>query len=285
MNVIKLIELALEEDLGALGDITSHYFVSPTAMATGQFKAKEEGIIAGLEITEAICERIDPSIQRRRMRSEGERISPGEVILEWEGNARSILTAERTALNFLQRLSGVATKTRAFVSEVKHTNCQVLDTRKTTPGWRLLEKEAVRAGGGQNHRMGLYDRAMIKDNHLVSEHHLETLQLGIQALNKDHPTVEVQLEADTLDQVQQFLTLKGVDYLLLDNMTLGELRQAVNLRSQQDSSIKLEASGGITLETVKSVAETGVDFVSVGALTHSAVALDISLDFIPRLKG
>jgi len=242
---------------------------------------KDNGIIAGLDVANAVCKQVDESIEVTYLKQDGDAVSHGDYVMEWAGNARSILTAERTALNFLQRLSGVATKTNTFAKKITHTSCQVLDTRKTTPAWRWLEKMAVRAGGGTNHRMGLYDRAMVKDNHLVAENSLAYLQAGINTLKEEHSTVEVELEADTLEQVKSFFGLEGVDYILLDNMSLEQLREALELREASGSSVKLEASGGVTLETVKEIAETGVDFVSVGALTHSAVALDISLEFIP----
>ncbi len=198
-----------------------------------------------------------------------------------EGCARSILTAERTALNFLQRLSGVASMTARYVAVVDGTSARILDTRKTTPGYRLLEKQAVLDGGGVNHRMGLYDRAMVKDNHLVADGGQEWLQQAILRLKLEHPEVEVEVEADRLDQVARFLELEGVDHILLDNMAPDELRQAVVLRGERVSPL-LEASGGVTLKTLRDIAEAGVDFVSVGALTHSAPALDIGLDFITK---
>ena len=184
------------------------------------------------------------------------------------------------ALNFLQRLSGIATQTRTYVEKVEGSGAHILDTRKTTPGWRVLEKGAVIAGGGTNHRMGLYDRAMVKDNHLVAEGGLKALQEAIHLLKRDKPEVEVELEADRLDQVKDFLALDGVDYLLLDNMDLATLREAVAMRG--DRGPLLEASGGVTLETVGEIAETGVDFISVGALTHSVRSLDLSLEFLEQ---
>jgi len=214
-----------------------------------------------------------------QLKKDGDPLSQGERVLEVSGHARSILTAERTALNFLQRLSGVATQTRAYVAKVESTDAKVLDTRKTTPGWRALEKGAVVAGGGKNHRMGLYDRAMVKDNHLVAENKLEALQDAIDRLHADRAGVEVELEADTLEQVQGFLSLRGVDYILLDNMNYEMMRDAVAMRDDSGSAVALEASGGVTIDTIAEIATTGVDFISVGALTHSAVALDLSLEF------
>lgn len=281
-DVKQLIALSLSEDLGERGDVTANYFVPAEARAKALVKVKDVGVVAGLAVAEAVCTAVDPNIEVKILKKDGATVQHGDYIMQWTGSARSILSAERTALNFLQRLSGVATKANGFARLVAHTDCQVLDTRKTTPGWRWLEKMAVRAGGGKNHRMGLYDRAMVKDNHLVAEDNLAALQSGIDQLKKDHPSVEVELEADTLEQVQGFLTLSGVDYILLDNMNLDQLREAIVLRDAVSGAApKLEASGGVNIDTVKSIAETGVDYVSVGALTHSAVALDISLEFVP----
>jgi nicotinate-nucleotide pyrophosphorylase (carboxylating) len=213
--------------------------------------------------------------------NDGDRISEGAYVMKVEGPSRSVLTAERTALNFMQRMSGVASATRRYVDEVRGTSAEILDTRKTIPGWRLLDKQAVLHGGGSNHRMGLYDRVMVKDNHLVAEGRLEELQEAIRRLKTDHPAVEVELEADRLEQVEAFLELEGVDYLLLDNMSLDELRLAVGMRGDQ-ANPRLEASGGVNLDTVAGIAATGVDFISVGAITHSVKALDLALDFVSR---
>ncbi len=280
-HVNELIAMALREDIGAQ-DVTSSYFIPSEAQAVARVKGKAEGVVAGLEIAEEVCRQVDPGIEVRALMSDGDALQYGDYLMEWSGPARSILTAERTALNFLQRLSGVATKTHSYSALIAHTECKLLDTRKTTPGWRSLEKMAVRAGGGHNHRMGLYDRAMVKDNHLVAEDSLSVIQDGILRLQQDHPQVEIELEADTLEQVAGFLTLTGVHYILLDNMSPALLTDAIALRDAAHSDVLLEASGGVTHETIVDIAETGVDFVSVGALTHSAIALDISLDFTPQ---
>ena len=279
-HVEELIAMALREDIQA-GDVTSNYFVPEEAQAKALVKVKAEGVLAGIEIAEEVCKQVDESIQVKALKQDGDGVSYGDYVMEWNGSARTILTAERTALNFLQRLSGIATKTHSYSSLIAHTNCKLLDTRKTTPGWRWLEKMAVRAGGGHNHRMGLYDRAMVKDNHLVAEDSLKAIQAGIHQLKADHPKVEVELEADTLEQVKNFLTLKGVDYILLDNMPPAKLREALVIREEAKSTVAMEASGGVTHETIVDIAETGVDYASVGALTHSAIALDISLEFTP----
>ncbi|MDB4055399.1 carboxylating nicotinate-nucleotide diphosphorylase [Akkermansiaceae bacterium] len=277
-----LIDLALREDVGEnlqTGDVTSAYFVPQDSISSAYIYAKQEGVLAGMEVAAEVFHRVNPELKVVQLKKDGDPLSQGERVLEVSGHARSILTAERTALNFLQRLSGVATQTRAYVAKVESTDAKVLDTRKTTPGWRALEKGAVVAGGGKNHRMGLYDRAMVKDNHLVAENKLEALQDAIDRLHADRAGVEVELEADTLEQVQGFLSLRGVDYILLDNMNYEMMRDAVAMRDNSGSAVALEASGGVTIDTIAEIATTGVDFISVGALTHSAVALDLSLEF------
>lgn len=276
----RLIEAALDEDIGA-GDLTSLYFVPAERRATGFIVAREAGVLSGGEVALEVFRKVDPEIEATLLVADGDRISEGAYVMKIEGPARSVLTAERTALNFMQRMSGVASATRRYVDEVRGTSAQILDTRKTIPGWRLLDKQAVVHGGGTNHRMGLYDRVMVKDNHLVAEGRLDELQEAIRQLKADHPAVEVELEADRLGQVEAFLELEGVDYLLLDNMSLEELRQAVALRGDR-SRPKLEASGGVNLDTVAGIAETGVNFISVGAITHSVKALDLALDFVNR---
>ena len=274
----ELIRMALEEDIGE-GDVTAGYFVPADRMARAFVTVRKEGVISGMELAERVFLEVDPSLEVLLLVKDGSKIAAGAMLMQVEGNARSILTAERTALNFLQRLSGVATLTSRYVSLVKHTRAKILDTRKTTPGYRALEKKAVVDGCGVNHRMGLFDRAMVKDNHLVAEGGITALQEAIFKLKHDKPLVEVELEADRLEQVAAFLELKGVDYILLDNMNLTELSKAVAMRDDRHY-MGLEASGGVNLETVADIAETGVDFISVGALTHSAPALDIGLDFV-----
>ena len=275
----ELIRMALEEDIGD-GDVTSAYFIPEDKMARAFLSVRHEGVVSGVSIAEKVFSEVDPTLEVQVLVEDGSRVGEGALLMCVAGKARSILTAERTALNFLQRLSGVATLTARYVDEVKHTRARILDTRKTTPGYRSLEKQAVLDGGGTNHRMGLYDRAMVKDNHLAAEGSLETLQAAIRLLKSEKPNVEVELEADRLEQVADFLKLEGVDYILLDNMSLADLREAVAL-GKKNTKIRLEASGGVNLNTVRDIAETGVDFISVGALTHSAPALDIGLDFVP----
>lgn len=274
-----LIDLALTEDLGD-GDVTSQYFVPADRMARAFVTVRHDGVVSGVDLAARVFSKVDPDLHVEILIPDGSRVSAGALLIHVEGKARSILTAERTALNFLQRLSGVATLTAHYVDLIHGTHAQILDTRKTTPGYRLLEKQAVVHGGGVNHRLGLYDRAMVKDNHLVAEGGPTAIQAAIHQLAAAKPDIEVELEADTLDQVRTFLAMDGVAHILLDNMTLAELRDAVAARGLRVTP-QLEASGGVTLETVRGIAETGVDFISVGALTHSAPAMDIGLDFIP----
>ena len=272
-----LIELALAEDIGE-GDVTSLYFIPEERRACAFVAVRKDGVVSGVELAARVFSTVDRELDVEVLIADGSRVSSGALLIRVEGSARSILTAERTALNFLQRLSGVATLTAHYVEQIKGTRAQILDTRKTTPGYRLLEKKAVLDGGGSNHRLGLYDRAMVKDNHLVAEGGTHAIQAAIHRLKADKPEVEVELEADNLVQVRSFLALDGVDHILLDNMSLEQLREAVILRGERGKPM-FEASGGITLETLRDIAETGVDFISVGALTHSAPALDIGLDF------
>lgn len=278
----RLIELALAEDIGT-GDVTAEFFIPADRRARAFAVARQAGVVSGIPVAAAVFTRIDPLVEVRELARDGDPVAPGMPLLEVRGPARPIVTAERTALNFLQRLSGVATLTARYVAAVAGTGVRILDTRKTTPGWRLLEKPAVVHGGGLNHRLGLYDRAMVKDNHLLVEHDPAALQAAIRRLKAERPGVEVELEADRLAQVESFLALDGVDHILLDNMDLAGLRRAVELRGP--AGPRLEASGGVTLESVRAIAETGVDFISVGALTHSAPALDIGMDFVAADEG
>ena len=274
-HVNALVRLALEEDIGP-GDVTSEFFVPAECRAEGFIIAREPGVVAGTEVAREVFHAVDAGIDVVILVPDGASVAPGAHVLQVSGPARPVLTAERTALNFLQRLSGVATMTRRFVDEIEGTGAHILDTRKTTPGWRALEKAAVLAGGGRNHRLGLYDRVMVKDNHLVAEGNLAALQVAINGFRRVHPEVEVEVEADRLEQVRDFLQLEGVDYILLDNMTNEDMASAVALRGE--SGPALEASGGVSLQTVRAIAETGVDAISVGAITHSAGSLDLSLD-------
>lgn len=269
------IAIALAEDVGA-GDLTSQYFVAD-GVRNARIFAKEDAVAAGVETAMEVFRRIDDSLAVQVVKPSGSRLVRGDTVLEIRGAVRAILTAERVALNFLQRLSGVATLTRRYVDAVGPQRARILDTRKTTPGLRTLEKAAVVAGGGTNHRFGLYDMVMVKDNHLAANTTLGDLQAAITRFRAARPGIRVEVEADRLDQVRAFLTCTGIDVILLDNMTCDELREAVGLTAGR---VPLEASGGVSLETVNAIAATGVDFISVGALTHSARAIDFSLELL-----
>lgn len=272
----ELIALALEEDLGEQGDITSNAFIGADSIASGSINSREDCVVAGSEICAHVFTTVDPAIVVELVLAPGENARVGDTVMTLAGPARSILTAERTALNFLQRLSGIATMTRNFVDGVSGTGVKILDTRKTTPGWRQLEKAAVLNGGGHNHRMGLYDMVMVKDNHLIAAGSLEDTQRSIDAIKASHPDVRIEIEADHLEQVKQFLQLRGVDVILLDNMNLDQMRQAACM---DRGNILLEASGNISLATLPDTAATGIDLISVGALTHSFRSIDFGLDF------
>lgn len=269
-----LVARALAEDIGP-GDVTCRYFVSAERKGQARIFAKQPAVVAGSEVAAEVFRQVDPQLSVRVVRADGTAVQPGDTALEIAGAGRSILTGERVALNFLQRLSGVATLTRRFVEAVAGHRAQILDTRKTTPGLRILEKAAVSAGGGVNHRIGLFDMVMVKDNHLAADARPEHLQECIRRFRAENHGLRVELEADTLDQVRAFLALGGVDVILLDNMTTAELAEAVQLGAGR---VQFEASGGVTLDTVGAIAATGVDFISVGALTHSAPAIDLSLE-------
>jgi len=270
------IAIALAEDLGP-GDLTSRYFLGMEAGSARIF-AKERAIAAGIGTAAEVFRRVDPLLDVRIVRGDGTALQRSDTVLEIAGTVRSILTAERVALNFIQRLSGTATLTRRFVDAIAGTRARILDTRKTTPGLRALEKAAVVAGGGLNHRFGLYDMVMVKDNHLAAGTSLEDLQVAIRRFREENPGRRVELEADTPEQVRRFLTLIGVDVILLDNMTCAQMSEAVALGAGR---MQFEASGGVSLATVAAIAATGVDFISVGALTHSAPAIDFSLELLP----
>ena len=273
-NVNDPIALALREDIGT-GDVTCEFFVAAGQTGTARILARETAVVAGAETARDVFLRVDPQLAVTLFHASGSAVEPDDVVMEISGSVRSILTAERVALNFLQRLSGIATITRKFVDAVAGTDSQILDTRKTTPGLRSLEKAAVVAGGGTNHRHGLYDMAMVKDNHLAAKGDLVFLQGAIDRLHAERPGIRVELEADTLDQVRGFLTLHWVDVILLDNMSNAHLREAVAVGAGR---VKFEASGGVTLDTIGKIARTGVDFISIGAITHSARAVDFSLE-------
>ena len=269
------IRRALAEDLGD-GDLTTEAFVPDAHRAHAQIIAKENLILAGTETAAEVFRLVDPAITVALHKSDGARLAPGDVVLSAGGPTRSLLAAERTALNFLQQLSGIATLTREFVDAVGGTKAVILDTRKTTPGLREFERTAVVAGGGVNHRFGLFDQILAKDNHLAVTGDAAGLQAAIDRARAKKPGVAVEIEADTLDQVRMLCSLHGINIILLDNMTNDQLREAVGIRGAR--KILLEASGGVNLRTVRAIAETGVDCISVGALTHSARAVDLSME-------
>ena len=268
------IAAALKEDIGT-GDITTEFFVPDSLHASGRIVAREKTIVAGSGAAAEVFRKLDPSIDVQIIRGDGTEVAAGDVMIEVCGLARSILKAERVALNFLQRLCGIATLTRQFVDAVGNHSVKILDTRKTTPGLRALEKAAVVAGGGENHRFGLYDMVLVKDNHLAAFEGLSSFADRVRQLRQERPNVRIEVEADDLEQVRAFVEIEGIDVILLDNMTTAQIREAVALR---EDNIKFEASGGITLRNVNRIAATGVDYISVGSLTHAAHAIDIDLE-------
>ncbi|HEX3816756.1 MAG TPA: carboxylating nicotinate-nucleotide diphosphorylase [Chthoniobacterales bacterium] len=269
-----LLDLAIREDIGS-GDVTTGYFVAENEQASARIVAKERAVVAGAEVAAEIFRRVDPSLRVEIVQQDGAAVAGGATVLEIRGRARSILTAERVALNFLQRLSGVATLTREFVEAAGPNGAKLLDTRKTTPGMRKFEKAAVVAGGGHNHRFGLHDMVLVKDNHLLARPGLARLTAAIERVRAEQPNLRIEVEADNLDQVRTLLEIKGIEVILLDNMRGAEMREAIALGK---GKMKFEASGGINLRNVRQVAATGVDYVSIGALTHSARAIDFSLE-------
>jgi nicotinate-nucleotide pyrophosphorylase (carboxylating) len=268
------IAAALKEDLGK-GDLTTEFFVPETLHASGRIVAHEPAVVAGTGTAAEVFRKIDPATDVQIVRPDGEPVVPGDVVIEVRGLARSILKAERVALNFLQRLCGVATLTRQFVDAVGNRPAKILDTRKTTPGLRALEKGAVVAGGGVNHRSGLFDMVLVKDNHLAALGGLSGFADQIRRLRKERPNIRIEVEADDLEQVRAFVEIDGIDAILLDNMVPAQIREALALRR---NNIKFEASGGITLKSVTRIAATGVDYISIGALTNAARAVDLGLE-------
>jgi nicotinate-nucleotide pyrophosphorylase (carboxylating) len=277
-EISRVVEHGLAEDIGS-GDVTTLATVPAEKRASALMAAREPLVVAGLTLAAAAFQQLSPEVKVAPQAEDGQHLKAGAVLLTVSGPARALLSAERVALNFVQRLSGVATLTSQFVQAIKGTRAQILDTRKTTPGWRRLEKYAVACGGGKNHRMGLYDMVLIKDNHLAALSREETgaIAAAVARARSQYPQLKVEVEADTLEQVDQALKA-GADLILLDNMNPLQLRLAVQ---KCKGRAQTEASGGITLASVRAVAEAGVDFVSVGALTHSARAVDIGLDFQP----
>lgn len=264
-----LFDLAYTEDIGD-GDITTNNLVPPDENKTAVLVAKEEGVIAGLPVAEMVFRRFDPNVVWKEIKSDGSKVVPGDVIVEFKGNYRALLTGERKALNFLQRLSGIATYANLCMQEIEGLDVEILDTRKTLPGYRYLDKYAVRMGGASNHRFGLYDMVMIKDNHIQVA---GGIKAAVAAIRKKIPkSIKIEVETSNMEQVQEAIDAK-VDIIMLDNMSSAMMIEAVALIN---SRAKIEASGNMTLKRIRKVASTGVDYISIGALTHSVKALDIS---------
>jgi len=271
------IEVALSEDIGE-GDLTTDFFVSKNQQATARIVAHERAILAGTETAAEVFRRVDSAVEITVVKNDGSEIDAGDSVIELRGQARSILRAERVALNFLQRLSGIATLTRKFVDAAGTDHVKILDTRKTTPGLRALEKAAVVAGGGANHRFGLFDMVLLKDNHLIVSAGFAAVAKAVQKFRETRPNVRIEVEADALEQVRSFLQVDGIDVILLDNMKPAQIREAMALGKDK---VKFEASGGVTLKNIRQIAATGVDYISIGALTHSPRAIDFSLELTP----
>ncbi|MBI1955102.1 MAG: carboxylating nicotinate-nucleotide diphosphorylase [Acidobacteria bacterium] len=270
-QVSLIVQRALEEDIGS-GDLTSNLLFPESRSGKAAIIAKQEGILVGLPVAEIIFKKLDEVVLWEAKKQEGETVSPGQIVAGLSGNLRAILGGERVALNFLQRMSGIATLTRRFVKEAEGFPAKILDTRKTAPGLRVLDKYAVRMGGGCNHRFGLYDGVLLKDNHLRAAGSIE--QAVRRLRQRLPPTDRIEVEVCTLPEAEEALRA-GADILLLDNMSLSEIEKAVQLIHRR---ALVEVSGGVTLDTVRQIAATGVDYISIGALTHSAPALDFSLE-------
>src|SRR5881394_4245021 len=268
------IAAALKEDIGD-GDITTDFFVPETLHATGRIIVREKTVVAGTGAAAEVFRQVDPSTDIEISHSDADEVAAGDVIMEVRGLARSILKAERVALNFLQCLCGIATLTREFINAIENHSAKILDTRKTTPGLRALEKAAVVAGGGVNHRFGLYDMVLVKDNHLATLRGLSSFAGRIQQLRQERPNMRIEVEVDDLEQARAFAEIDGIDVILLDNMVPAQIREALALRKDH---VQFEASGGITLKNVKRIAATGVDYISIGGLTNAARAIDIGLE-------
>ncbi len=276
----EIIKKALDEDIG-IGDITTSAVIDGDIRGKGEFLVKQEGIIAGLDVVERLFKIFDPGLSYTKYVSDGDKAAAGKTAAVVEGRAASILTCERTALNFLQRMSGIATMSRKFSEAAAHTKAKILDTRKTVPGLRLLDKLSVESGGGKNHRIGLYDMFLIKDNHIAVAGSITSAVNACKKYMADkNLDVKIEVETENMNDVKEALEC-GVDYIMLDNFDIEEMKKAVRLI---DGKCMIEASGGIDINTVKQIAETGVDFISVGALTHSVKALDISLEITTETR-
>lgn len=272
-HLTELIKLAVDEDIGD-GDITTISIVPENQNSSGYVIAKQNGILAGINVFENVFKYIDDSVKAEKIKKDGEYLKSGDKIIEIKGKTSSILKGERTALNFLGHLSGIATVTSGYVEEIKDTGVKILDTRKTKPGMRLLEKMAVKMGGGVNHRAGLYDMILIKENHIESAGSIEkAFEKAVKYRNKYKPDIKIEIEIKNLEELKAVSGFP-VDFIMLDNFNLENMKKAVEIIG---GKIKLEVSGNVTLNNVKKIAQTGVDFISVGALTHSAKNFDFSL--------
>jgi nicotinate-nucleotide pyrophosphorylase (carboxylating) len=272
-----IIKQALEEDIGS-GDHSSLASVPESAKGKMKLLAKANGIIAGIEVAKEVLQQVDSTISMQCFKKEGDEIRVGDIVFELEGPARSMLTAERTLLNFMQRLSGIATVSKQYADAVKGTNTKILDTRKTTPNLRALEKYAVKMGGSENHRFGLYDMIMLKDNHIDFAGGIEKAIDDTHVyLKKNNLNLKIEIETRSVDEVKRVVKHGKIDRIMLDNFTPEKIKEALQII---DGKYETEASGGITLENIKEYAQTGVDFISIGALTHHIKSLDLSLKFI-----
>ncbi|MFO7790249.1 MAG: carboxylating nicotinate-nucleotide diphosphorylase [Bacteroidota bacterium] len=270
----EIIKFAMREDLGD-GDHTSLACFQKTDNGNARIFAKEAGVLAGVEVAKAVFKAYDKTIKLETFLVDGDNIGPGDEILSIKGNKRSILTAERTVLNFIQRMSGIATKTHEYAETIQDTKARILDTRKTTPGMRMLEKEAVRIGGGKNHRFGLYDMIMLKDNHIDFAGGIDkAINMATKYIKEHELNIPIEIEVRNFEELDQVLNSEKVDRVMLDNFTVEDTKRAVQI---VNGRIEIESSGGITLDNVRAYAETGVDFISVGSLTHHIKSLDISL--------
>ncbi|AOE50446.1 carboxylating nicotinate-nucleotide diphosphorylase [Kangiella sediminilitoris] len=273
-NIEFQVNRTLEEDLNGLNglDVTAE-LIEENKVAKGRLITREDAVVCGIDWFNRVFEKLDPSISLSWQCEDGEKVSANDTLCEIEGNARKILTAERSAMNFLQTLSGTATMTARYVSELKGTNCQLLDTRKTIPMMRLAQKYAVYCGGGKNHRMGLFDAFLIKENHIIS---CGSIKNAVITARLNHPDLLVEVEVETFSQLDKALDA-GADVIMLDNFSIDDMRTGVAINKMHSHTAKIEASGNVTLETLRDIAETGVDFISVGALTKNLRAVDLSL--------
>ena len=271
-KIEKIVKIALKEDLG-FGDITSDLIISEKQKGKGFIIAKEKGIIAGLEVAKSVFEEVDAGLMFKFLISDGDKVRPGLKVALIQGKTKSILAGERTALNFLQRLSGIATLTNKFVRKTEGTSTKILDTRKTTPGLRFLERDAVKKGGGENHRQGLYDMILIKDNHIQAA---GSISSAIKKALRNRRGLKIEVETKNLKEIKEALNFK-IDRIMLDNFKPENLKKAVKLIRSKNKKVEIEASGRVNLKNVRKIALSGVDYISVGALTHSARALDFSL--------